>query len=93
MNSKTDDQLKHEVESALKWDTRTWNQKIGVDVTRGAVTLSGVVPTYSQRVAAGMVTHACLGATHVANELLVARTQPYADMHIARVVRGSNRTS
>jgi osmotically-inducible protein OsmY len=87
MRTKTDDELKHDVEAALKWDTRTWNQSIGVDVTRGIVTLNGEVPTYVQKVAAGNVSHTVAGVLDVANELFVKPKRPYTDIQIARAVR------
>ena len=57
MNRKSDARLKHEVETELSWDTKTWDQKIGIEVHDGIVTLNGVVSTYAQKVAAESVAH------------------------------------
>ena len=49
---KTDAQIKQDVLAELKWDAEVDETKIGVGVTNGAVTLTGHVPTYSQKLAA-----------------------------------------
>lgn len=89
MNKKTDAQLKHDVESELKWDTRTWNKDIEVDAVDGIVTLNGSVPTYAEKLAAESVAHRVKGVTDVANELFVRPKRPRPDVELARAVRNA----
>lgn len=49
---KTDVQLKQDVLDELQWNPEIDHTKIGVTVSDGAVTLTGHVPTYAQRLAA-----------------------------------------
>ena len=49
---KTDARLKQDVVDELKWDPAVDQTKIGVAVTEGAVTLSGHVSNYAEKVAA-----------------------------------------
>jgi len=49
---KTDAQIKQDVIAELKWDAEIDESKIGIVVNNGAVTLSGHVPTYRQKIAA-----------------------------------------
>lgn len=71
MQSKNDEQIKHQVGSELKWDTRTWNLDIQVDVSDGVVTLTGVIPSYAQKVAAQDAAHRVQGVLDVANDTIV----------------------
>jgi osmotically-inducible protein OsmY len=89
MKKKTDAQLKHDVESELKWDTRTWNQNIDVDVADGIVTLNGSVSNYAEKIAAESVVHRVMGVTDVANELFVRHKRPRPDVEVARTVRNA----
>ena len=93
MNRKSDAQLKREVETELSWDTKTWDQKIRIEVHDGIVTLDGVVSTYAQKVAAESATHRIKGVTDVANELSVHPRRPYTDAQIARTVRRALRSA
>ena len=87
MQKKTDEQIKHEVMRELAWDTRTWNLKIEADVTDGVVTLSGIVPSYAQKIAAQNAAHRISGVLDVINELIVKSPRKYSDAEIARAVR------
>jgi osmotically-inducible protein OsmY len=87
MYKKTDAQLKHDVDSAISWDTRTWDQKIEPAVHDGIVTLNGTVSSYAAKVAAESVVHQVKGVTDVANELFVRPNRPHPDAEIARAVR------
>ena len=49
---KDDYQTKQDVVAELKWNAEIDETKIGVAVSDGAVTLSGHVPTYRQKMAA-----------------------------------------
>lgn len=87
MQKKTDDELKHEVMRELSWDTRTWNQKIDVDVDEGVVTLSGTTSSYRQKEAAQAAAHRVLGVMDVANDILIKIDRPHSDVEIAHAVR------
>jgi osmotically-inducible protein OsmY len=52
---KTDTQLKHDILEELKWDPEIDSSKIGVTVSDGAVTLTGHVGSYRQKMAARSV--------------------------------------
>jgi osmotically-inducible protein OsmY len=52
---KTDTQLKHDIQEELNWDPEVDSSKIGVTVSDGAVTLTGHVGTYRQKIAARAV--------------------------------------
>jgi osmotically-inducible protein OsmY len=49
---KSDGQIKQDVLAELKWDAEIDESKIGVVVNHGALTLTGHVPTYRQKMAA-----------------------------------------
>lgn len=49
---KTDPQIKQDVVTELKWDPEIKEELVGITVHHGAVTLTGHVPTYRQKVAA-----------------------------------------
>lgn len=87
MQSKNDEQIKHRVESELKWDTRTWNLDIQVEVSDGIVTLTGVIPSYAQKVAAQDAAHRVQGVLDVANDTIVKIPHERSDEEIAHSVR------
>jgi osmotically-inducible protein OsmY len=87
MEKKTNEELKREVTRELSWDTRTWNQKIDVDVDEGVVTLSGTASSYGERKAAEAAAHRVFGVTDVANEILIKIERPHSDAEIAHAVR------
>ena len=87
MQKKTDSELRHEVLRELSWDTRTWNQKIDVDVIEGVVTLSGTASSYGRRKAAEAAAHRVFGVMDVANEILIKIERPHNDLEIAHAVR------
>ena len=87
MRKKSDKELKDEVMRELSWDTRTWNQKIDVDVDEGVVTLSGTTSSYGQSKAAQAAAHRVLGVMDVANEILIKIERPHSDAEIAHAVR------
>ncbi|HYQ43878.1 MAG TPA: BON domain-containing protein [Polyangiaceae bacterium] len=68
---KTDNQLKHEIETELAWDPRLNAAQIGVIVDQGAVSLLGTVDTYAQKVAAEAATKRVAGVRTVAQDLEV----------------------
>jgi osmotically-inducible protein OsmY len=69
--NKTDNQLKQDIESELRWDPRVNAAQIGVSVEQGAVTLLGTVDTHAQKRAAEEVTKRVFGVRTVAQDLSV----------------------
>lgn len=87
MQPKSDEQIKHQVESELRWDTRTWNMDIAVSVTDAIVILSGSVPSYAHKAAAQEAAHRAAGVLDVANEITVKIPHDRSDEEIAQSVR------
>lgn len=87
MQPKSDEQIKHQVESELRWDTRTWNMDIAVSVTDAIVILSGSVPSYAHKAAAQEAAHRVAGVLDVANEITVKIPHDRSDEEIAQSVR------
>jgi osmotically-inducible protein OsmY len=69
--SKTDSQLKQDIETELRWDPKVNAAQIGVSVDKGAVTLLGAVDTYPQKWAAEDATKRFFGVRAVAQDLSV----------------------
>jgi osmotically-inducible protein OsmY len=69
--SKTDTQLKQDIEAELRCDPKVNSAQIGVSVDRGAVTLLGAVDTYPQKWAAEEATKRVFGVRTVAQDLVV----------------------
>ena len=69
---KSDSKIRDDVLNELRWDPQiTDPDAIGVTVTDGAVTLTGHVPTYAQKLAAARAAERVYGVKAVANELTV----------------------
>lgn len=85
---KTDSQLQLDVLNELKWEPRVEHEKIGVSVSDGVVTLSGLVPSYSQKLLADEAARRVKGVRAVAEEIEVRlATQPKtSDTEIAKRV-------
>ena len=69
--SKTDLQLKHDIEEELGWDPRVNSAQVGVSVDRGAVSLLGRVDTYAEKLAAEQAVKRVSGVRAVAQSLTV----------------------
>jgi osmotically-inducible protein OsmY len=69
--TKTDLQLKHDVEEELGWDPRVNSTQVGVSVNRGAVSLLGRVDTYAEKLAAEQAAKRVNGVRAVAQSLSV----------------------
>lgn len=69
--NKTDNQLKQDIETELRWDPKVNSAQIGVSVDKGAVTLLGAVDTYPQKWAAEDATKRVSGVRTVAQDLTV----------------------
>jgi VCBS repeat-containing protein len=69
--SKTDIQLRQDIEEELRWDPKVNSAQIGVTVDKGAVSLLGAVDTYAQKWAAEDATKRVSGVRTVAQDLTV----------------------
>ena len=68
---KTDAQVKQDVIAELKWDAEIDESKIGVVINNGALTLSGHVPTYRQKMAASAAAKRVAGVLAIVDEIEV----------------------
>jgi osmotically-inducible protein OsmY len=86
---KTDAQLQQDVQDELTWDTRVKETEVGVEVTKGVVTLTGTVDSWTARLAAQEAAHRVFGVLDVANDIQVEIPGPHArnDTEIALAVR------
>ena len=88
MNKKSDGEIKNQVLRELKWDSRIGWSKVGVEVMQGVVTLTGVVSSYAQKLAAQEAAHRISGVLDVANDIEVKPdTLVRSDAEIALAVR------
>jgi osmotically-inducible protein OsmY len=69
--TRTDEQIQHDVLAELKWEPRVTPNEIGVAVKDGVVTLTGWVDSYLKRWAAEEAAHRVRGVKAVANEIEV----------------------
>jgi osmotically-inducible protein OsmY len=69
--TKTDMQLKQDIEEELRWDPKLNAAQIGVSVDQGTVTLTGSVDTYAAKWAAEDATKRVAGVRTVAQDLTV----------------------
>jgi osmotically-inducible protein OsmY len=85
---KMDSVIRADVVSELRWDPQVSDpDAIGVAVKDGAVTLTGRVPTYGQKLAAARAASRVYGVKAVADELQVKlRGEPRDDSDIARAI-------
>ncbi len=69
---KSDSEIRDDVINELQWDPQiTDPDAIGVAVTDGAVTLTGTVPSYAEKLAAARAAERVYGVKAVANDLKV----------------------
>ncbi|MDX6418526.1 MAG: hypothetical protein QOG28_3146, partial [Trebonia sp.] len=85
---KTDAQIQDDVLEELRWDPQlTGADAIGVAVKDGAVTLSGHVPSYAEKMAAARAAERVYGVKAVANDLKVNLPgAPRDDSDIAQAI-------
>jgi osmotically-inducible protein OsmY len=69
MTTKSDSQLKKDVESELEWDAAVHAHNIGVAVKDGVVTLSGHLDSFAEKYAAERAAQRVLGVKGLAVEL------------------------
>ena len=89
--SKSDMQLKQDIEEELRWDPKVNAAQIGVSVDKGAVSLLGAVDTYAEKWAAEEATKRVNGVRTVAQDLTVKILSAHAssDSDIAAAVQSS----
>jgi osmotically-inducible protein OsmY len=85
---KNDSEIREDVIRELRWDPQISDPNgMGVAVTDGAVTLTGHVPTYAEKLAAARAAERVYGVKAVANELKVKLSgEPRDDSDIARAI-------
>ena len=81
---KRDNELRRDVERELEWEPALDERRIGVSVIDGVVTLTGDVPTYSQRWKAERTVERVEGVRGVANELEVQLAGEVSDTDLAK---------
>jgi osmotically-inducible protein OsmY len=84
---KTDAEIRDDVINELKWDPQiTDPETINVAVQDGAVTLTGHVPSYAEKLAAARAAERVYGVKAVANEVGVKLPGTRDDSDIARAI-------
>lgn len=85
---KTDNQIQKDVMDELKWEPILNSSEIGVAVKNGIITLSGIVDTYSKKLAAEKAAKRVTGVKAVAEDIQVGVTPAYrrTDTEIAEAV-------
>lgn len=68
---RTDSEIQRDVENELEWDPDVDAKNISVKVNNGVVTLTGFVPSYSDKYSAERIAKRILGVKAVANDLEV----------------------
>jgi len=76
--TKTDMQLKQDVEAELAWDPRVNAAQIGVSVDNGTVTLLGALDSYAEKWAANDASKRVSGLRALAEDLTVKLTGVHA---------------
>ena len=84
---KTDSELRHDVERELEWDPSIDARNIAVAAKNGVLTLTGHVPTYSDKWRAESIAKRVSGVTAIANEIEVKLTGERTDTDIAEAAR------
>jgi osmotically-inducible protein OsmY len=85
---KTDSQLQQDVQDELKWEPSVDHEKIGVAVDKGVVTLSGLVPSFANKLLVEKAVRRVKGVRAIAEELVVryASMPKTSDPEIAKRV-------
>jgi osmotically-inducible protein OsmY len=86
---RSDEQIQADVLAELRWDSRVNAAHVGVTVDKGAVTLTGLVGSFSEKWAAQRAAHRIADVLDVANDLRVkiAESSARTDTEIAQAVR------
>jgi osmotically-inducible protein OsmY len=90
--TKTDAQLKQDIERELAWDSRIHAAEIGVRVDNGVVSFHGEVSNYPEMRVAAEIAERVAGVRAVTNDLLVRilASQRHADAEIAAAARSAH---
>ncbi|MGD0492791.1 MAG: BON domain-containing protein [Steroidobacteraceae bacterium] len=90
---KADTDIRRDVESELKWDPSVDDQRIGVAVSNGVVTLTGDVPHYFARWAAEQTAKRVKGVRAIANdiEIKIPASGTRSDTEVAEAVANALR--
>jgi osmotically-inducible protein OsmY len=83
-NEITESQLRESVMQHLGWFPGAVSKDMGVSFSDGIVTLTGVVDTYAERLAAEHAVKALYGVKGIANEIQVRQLSTLNDTDIAR---------
>ena len=88
---KTDSALKADVTRELAWDTRIDETAIGVAAHHGVVTLTGTVPSWAEKHAAGEAAYRVAGLRDLANDIEIkpSWSTTRTDAEIAEAVRSA----
>jgi osmotically-inducible protein OsmY len=88
---KSDLEIQQDVMRELRWDTRIGPTKVGVEVDKGIVTLTGTVENFAKKHAATEAAHRLAGVLDVANDITVhlPGSPGRTDTEIARAVRSA----
>ena len=89
--NKSDNQLKQDIETELRWDPKVNAAEIGVTVNEGVVSLLGTVDTYAEKWAAEDATKRVSGVRTVAQDLSVKilTNHKHNDTEIAAAVQSA----
>jgi len=89
--NKSDNQLKQDIETELRWDPKVNAAEIGVTVNEGVVSLLGTVDTYAEKWAAEDATKRVSGVRTVAQDLTVKilTNHKHNDTEIAAAVQSA----
>lgn len=82
--TRTDDQIRKDVHSAIQWEPQLANADIGVAVSDGVVTLTGFVPSVWMKSEAEKAAKNVYGVRAVANDIEVRLGSERTDSEIAR---------
>src|SRR5260370_24196663 len=85
--TKSDSELRHDVERELEWDPSIDARNIGVMVKNGVVTLTGTVSTYSDKWRTERIAKRVAGVTAIANDIEVKLSNQRNDADIAQSAR------
>jgi len=84
VNKKSDETIRKDVILALEWDPKLNRNNIGVAVSEGVVTLTGVVPNYQMKLEAETTAKSVYGVRAVANDIEVRVDSRRTDAEVAR---------
>jgi osmotically-inducible protein OsmY len=86
MKTKSDSELRHDVERELEWDPSIDERRIAVTAVDGVVTLQGEVSTYAEKWRAERAAERVAGVRAIANDLVVKTATEPNDTDIAKAV-------